>query len=140
MLPLVSLLVCFSTLTLGQYDLKPYDQTATAAFTATDLNHDGHIDKSEMQDLFKLFDSNHDGRVSGDEFMQNVRNNQHDPHVNFVFWSLYNVYDVNNNNVVDHVDFDRLFSEIDKNGDNIINQQEYVQYFAHKFELMDKEI
>ncbi|KAK6958641.1 polcalcin Bra n 2 [Biomphalaria glabrata] len=137
-----SLLLCLPLLPsiALSLDLQPHNETAAAAFTATDLNHDGHIDKPEIENLFKLFDTNHDGRVSGDEFMATVRSHQHDARINFIFWSLFNIYDITNNNVVDHIDIDRLFALIDRNGDNVVSRQEYTQYFAHQFELMDKEI
>ncbi|XP_059162555.1 uncharacterized protein LOC131945942 [Physella acuta] len=124
---LYALLVCLPALTYAQtLNLKPYNETATVAFNISDLNHDGVIDKNEMDTIFKHLDSNGDGRIDFHEYGIYLSSGNHDAHTNHVLHALFQAYDVNKDHHIDHVDYELFFSLADGNGDNLLEKNEFV--------------
>ncbi|XP_059162572.1 uncharacterized protein LOC131945955 [Physella acuta] len=135
---LYALLVCLPALTFAQtFSLKPYDVTAAVAFTYADHNGDGVYDRNEVDLMFKNLDSNHDGLISLREYSSYFDANMHDPHVGHIVSSLFLVYDVNNDDHVDHHDFDMMFALADSNGDNLMQKTEFVHYTSVIFAIVD---
>ncbi|XP_059162574.1 calcineurin subunit B type 2-like [Physella acuta] len=135
---LYALLVCLPALTLAQqFHLYPYDQTAATGFTHVDFNHDGVFDRNELDHIFRDIDTNRDGSVSFHEYTESVNVHGHDPHTTHVLHAMFDAYDVNNDGVVNHHDYDLFFSLADGNADNLLERNEFIHYVATIFEIAD---
>ena len=84
-----------------------------ALFTSMDTNKDGAVSKQEYLDYygkrFDAMDKNKDGKITADEM---PTKNKGKPNI--------------------------LFNEIDANKDGVVTKQEYLDYYAKKFDAADK--
>ncbi|XP_055860713.1 uncharacterized protein LOC106062862 [Biomphalaria glabrata] len=121
------LLLCLPAMTYA-VDFKPYNLTATLMFLDIDKDINGIIDRNEIDLSFRHFDTNNNGRISRLEYTAYVTTNE--PTLSPVAHALYDVYDVDNDDQLDHHDFDNFFALMDSDGDHRVTHFEFVRYWT----------
>ncbi|KAK0044478.1 polcalcin Bra n 2 [Biomphalaria pfeifferi] len=141
MLNLFFLALSLPALSLAQtFSIKPYNETAAFIFAHTDVNHDGIMDRNELDLGFRHYDANLDGRVTYNEFTTFVQAQGHDPHTTHLLHALYRAYDENKDNNVDHLDFDIIFALSDYNNDGRVDRAEFIRYMSIVLETIDESV
>ncbi|CAL1543424.1 unnamed protein product [Lymnaea stagnalis] len=130
---LYAIFLLFPALTFAQepIDLKPYNLTATAMFLNVDKNIDGNIDRPELDRSFDQYDSNHNGRISRLEYTSYV--DAQLPQLHALSHGLYDLYDVDNDDQLDHHDYDNFYQLMDGDGNGLVSHFEYVRYWSILF-------
>uniref|UniRef100_A0A2C9KN49 EF-hand domain-containing protein n=1 Tax=Biomphalaria glabrata TaxID=6526 RepID=A0A2C9KN49_BIOGL len=124
-----ALVLLLPALAFGQtVNLKPYNLTATAMFLQTDTDLSGDIDRPELDASFRDYDTDRNGRVSRTEYMTYL--SQHTPSLAALHDALFDIYDVDNDHILDHHDYDNFFGLMDGNGDGFVSHFEYVRYWT----------
>lgn len=113
-------------------------------YTKADANLDLVIDREEMVNIFATMDRNNNSKVELVEFINE--------------WSLldigddisaayFNLFDIDGNDVLNHVDYSRLYLMFDSNGDGVVTDSEFdvgLQKMYHRvpfvrlFTIVDK--
>nr|KAI8730258.1 putative serine/threonine-protein kinase fhkB [Biomphalaria glabrata] len=97
-------------------------------FLDIDKDINGIIDRNEIDLSFRHFDTNNNGRISRLEYTAYVTTNE--PTLSPVAHALYDVYDVDNDDQLDHHDFDNFFALMDSDGDHRVTHFEFVRYWT----------
>merc|ERR1711915_453217 len=100
-------------------------------FLESDVNGDGKMTQDEINEVFKGYDTNKDGRVSRHEYTSFT--DQHTPSLHALSHALYDIYDVDNDHHLDKHDFENFFQLIDADGNDIIDEGEFIQYWTKIF-------
>ncbi|KAI8783362.1 hypothetical protein BgiMline_023541 [Biomphalaria glabrata] len=109
-------------------NLKPYNLTATYMFIAIDKDLNGQVDRHEIDLNFLDFDGDRNGRVSRTEYMNYVM--LHEPQLNLLHDSLFDLYDVDNDHILDKHDYDNFYALMDGDGNGLVSHFEYVRYWT----------
>ncbi|XP_059164879.1 calmodulin, striated muscle-like [Physella acuta] len=120
---LFALLLCLPALILGQ----DIDALAIASFKRVDSNDDNRVSKSEIDNYFDNYDQNNDGHVSRPEYSHYVDQNYPDQTTNTVIRGLFSALDTDGNNILNNVDYNKIFADADANNNGEINQEEYIR-------------
>ncbi|CAL1541657.1 unnamed protein product [Lymnaea stagnalis] len=124
---LFALLPCLLALALCQNEIRTL---ADALFVKLDLDNDAHIEKPEVGDYFKTFDRNGDSRVSQQEYVTVIDAQYGDnPEWQRILHNVFGRLDFNNDNHLDVLDYDRLFSSADVNANSLVNELEFYNFF-----------
>ncbi|CAL1543423.1 unnamed protein product [Lymnaea stagnalis] len=115
----------------GQVNLQPYNLTATAMFLNTDVDVNGNIDRNEIDLSFRQYDVNHNNRVSRQEYTSYV--DAHQPSLHVLSHALYDIYDVDSDDQLDHHDFDNFFALLDGDANGLVSHFEFVRYWSILF-------
>ncbi|XP_059162576.1 uncharacterized protein LOC131945959 [Physella acuta] len=129
---LVFLLPC---LAYAQIDLKPYNYTATALFLNYDDNRNGEVSRQEIDLAFRFYDTNNNGRISRLEYTNYIDN--HNPALHPLSHALYDIYDVDSDDQLDHHDFDNFFALMDSDDNQIVSHYEFVRYWTILLEELE---
>ncbi|KAK0044471.1 serine/threonine-protein kinase fhkB [Biomphalaria pfeifferi] len=93
-----------------------------------DTNLNGNIDRHEIDESFRTYDSNNNGRISRTEYTNFVTS--HEPTLLDLSHALYDVYDVDSDDQLDHHDFDNFYSLMDGNADGVVSHFEFSRYWT----------
>ncbi|ESO92786.1 hypothetical protein LOTGIDRAFT_232909 [Lottia gigantea] len=133
MLSYIIALICFTACSANI--LQPYNETAREMFHANDANQDGIYERAEIDYTFMIYDTNpNDGRVSHAEYTQYINNTS--PSLHALSLELYNVYDVDNDNLLEKHDYDNFFKLMDYDDNNEVSEHEFVHYWTIMFESL----
>ncbi|XP_059162550.1 calcium-binding protein NCSA-like [Physella acuta] len=124
---------CCLTFTLALINLKPYDQTASVMFNMVDHDQDGDVNRNELDQAFKAYDTNGNGRISKQEYVSYVEQIIHDTSYRHLMLATFDIIDVDNDHILDHHDFDNFFSLMDSDSNNLVSLAEYVRYWSALF-------
>jgi len=119
----------------AQLDLKPYNRTASIMFTISDANRDGILTLTEIDSNFQTYDRDNDGKISRYEYTSHV--DQNSPSLHAFSHGLYDIYDVDNDDVLELHDFESFFKLMDANGDGAVVEPEYVRYWIILLEALE---
>ncbi|XP_059162570.1 uncharacterized protein LOC131945953 isoform X2 [Physella acuta] len=133
---LYALLFALPAMAMAIDTLKPFNYTATVMFIEGDKNHDGFIDRQELDAIYRGYDANNNGRISRQEYTQYIQ--AHAPNLYQVSHALYDIYDVDNDDQLDHHDFDNFYALMDGNGDGTVSHFEYVRYWTILLEDLEQ--
>ncbi|KAK0042629.1 calcium binding protein 1 [Biomphalaria pfeifferi] len=112
-------------LAIGQPDLL-----ATQEFDRFDVDLDGNIEPTEVQQYFRRYDTNGDNEISRQEYRQEVESHHiHNQEVQRVLLRFFDEIDFNNDGVLDQSDFNKFFANADANKNNLVNENEFTTYF-----------
>ncbi|XP_045166883.2 uncharacterized protein LOC123530204 [Mercenaria mercenaria] len=111
--------------------LKPYNETAIIMFLGNDLNRDGHIDRSEINATFSLYDKNSDGYETRYEYTEYICGTS--PALYQLSHYLFDEYDFNGDHILEEYDYEVLYDQMDKDKDGLITPGEFIDYWERVF-------
>lgn len=102
----------------------PDDEFARLLFKKLDNNTDDNVSFGEIKRIFTAMDLDEDGKATKTEFITLFLANSIGHAKNAM--KLFSRIDTNNDGLLDLVDFRRFYSYFDTDGDNKVNEVEFV--------------
>lgn len=130
-LTFVLLVVCVIDVSYGAVSLKPYNETASGMFAATDYDSDGVITRVEIEASFDKYDANGDGKESRHEYTEFVCATS--PILYQLSHYLYDEYDSDGDHHLEKHDYDALFDKMDTDKDGSVTEDEFISYWEVVF-------